>query len=174
MGKSEEAEEQRRKLRANVYVNCWHLNERESGAMWTLYGQQSGSVAIRSTFKRLVDVLPEWIQTSLVDYVDYHDPNISKDHRTGLKQFVLKHRSYEHEHELRAIACNRPGSGFPSDAIMRGVGLRMPVPLDHLLECVFVSPKAPVWFCDVVSGLLQKYFCMVGVSPSEFDIDPIY
>ena len=33
-----------------VFVNCWHLNEHESAAMWRLYLSGSEGVAIRSSF----------------------------------------------------------------------------------------------------------------------------
>src|SRR6266481_4101105 len=37
----------------SYYLNCWHVNEYESDAMWKLYTQGSQAVAIQSTFKKL-------------------------------------------------------------------------------------------------------------------------
>src|SRR5258706_406031 len=38
--------------RKNYCVNCWHVNEGESAAMWDLYANSKG-IAIRSTVGRL-------------------------------------------------------------------------------------------------------------------------
>ena len=40
-----------------TYMNCWHVNECESAAMWKLYGTSNQAVAIVSTFQRLLDTL---------------------------------------------------------------------------------------------------------------------
>src|SRR5208282_6800049 len=37
-------------IRFNAYINCWHMNSKESDAMWKLYGSSTGeTVAIRTT-----------------------------------------------------------------------------------------------------------------------------
>ena len=41
------------------FVNCWHMNEHESEAMWKLYARSEYAVSIESTYARLVNVLPE-------------------------------------------------------------------------------------------------------------------
>ncbi len=38
--------------RESTFVNCWHVNEHESVAMWQLYAKEKTSIAIQSTFKR--------------------------------------------------------------------------------------------------------------------------
>jgi hypothetical protein len=43
--------------RHNVIVNCWHMNESESPAMWDLHAKLDYGVAIKTTFKRLSDSL---------------------------------------------------------------------------------------------------------------------
>ncbi len=34
-------------------VNCWHMNEQESAAMWKLYSQTTEAIALVSTYERL-------------------------------------------------------------------------------------------------------------------------
>ena len=97
-----------------VAVNCWHINEFESAAMWQLYSNFNGGIAIQSTFKRLREsflgnkkkprfpegeVVP--VSIGMVDYIDY-----AKDRNNSgniMSVCLTKRKSYEHEHELRAI-----------------------------------------------------------------------
>jgi hypothetical protein len=65
------------KFRQHRCVNCWHLNDYESAAMWELYSKADG-VAIRSSLSRLLQSFPEtvpvrqWgIRGDPVTYVDY-------------------------------------------------------------------------------------------------------
>lgn len=41
------------KDKKRVFVNCWHLNEYESAAMWDLYLKNEEGVAIQTTFNRI-------------------------------------------------------------------------------------------------------------------------
>jgi hypothetical protein len=36
-----------------TFVNCWHLNEAESDAMWKLYGSNGKPIAVQTTYGRL-------------------------------------------------------------------------------------------------------------------------
>ena len=37
-----------------ITINCWHLNDYESAAMWKLYGGVNKGIAIQSTFDRMI------------------------------------------------------------------------------------------------------------------------
>jgi hypothetical protein len=50
--------DQRRALRENVYVSCWHMNDCESAAMWSLYSKSYDSICIQTTFAELASALP--------------------------------------------------------------------------------------------------------------------
>ncbi len=54
-------------------INCWHMNEHESAAMWKLYLKSDEGIAIQSTYKKLKDSLidEERIFLSIVNYIDY-------------------------------------------------------------------------------------------------------
>ena len=45
-------------IRGWTYVNCWHMSDVDSEAMWKLYANDEGAVAIQSTYDRLRSVLP--------------------------------------------------------------------------------------------------------------------
>src|SRR5215470_10304141 len=42
-----------RLLPANTFLNCWHVNNGESEAMWSLYTTRTYGVALQSTITRL-------------------------------------------------------------------------------------------------------------------------
>lgn len=39
--------------RQYYYLNCWHLSEYESAAMWSIYLKNNEGIAIQTTFKKL-------------------------------------------------------------------------------------------------------------------------
>lgn len=54
-------------------INSWYMKEYESAAMWRLYAQTNEAVAIKSTFKRLRESLPnsDELLIGKVKYIDY-------------------------------------------------------------------------------------------------------
>ena len=52
-------------------ISCWYSARHESAAMWSLYARNTDAIAIRTTFKRFRDVVPEQANVGLVKYVDY-------------------------------------------------------------------------------------------------------
>src|SRR4051812_23990948 len=67
--------------RHNVYVNCWHVNEGESDAMWKLYLKGSEGIAIRTTVGRLCQsfdpTAPELIQVGRMKYLEWDRSSIA-------------------------------------------------------------------------------------------------
>jgi hypothetical protein len=57
------------------HINCWHINDQESAAMWAIYAGLGKGVAIRSTFSRLIRSLQgkDEIYVGVVNYIDYKD-----------------------------------------------------------------------------------------------------
>src|SRR5208283_5194086 len=104
------------------FVNCWHMNEVESAAMWKIYSTSKDSVCLQTTFARLRDVLPEDdVYIGVVNYISYDRDMIPDDN--GLWPLFHKRKSFEHERELRALwsniknmDCNGPPSDvYPDD-----------------------------------------------------------
>jgi hypothetical protein len=101
----------RKYARRYSYVNCWHVNEQESTAMWKLYASSHQAIAIQSTFSQLNKSLPcnfdeSPIYLGLVNYIDYENERVLKgdiqDLLDPLKPLAYKRKSFEHERELRA------------------------------------------------------------------------
>ena len=184
--RQKELHEVREKLRQTVYVNCWYSNPYESDAMWALYGPEKKAVAIRTTYRRLFASLNDGVLANplrmiigTTDYVDF-DRDIGGDHRKHLNFFFTKRQSFAHEHELRVVvedarsddqrSLNLP---LPNGVTLADGGLRIPVPLNALVEHVFVSPKAELWFVDVVTKLSCVYEITAPVKRSDLDRKPL-
>src|SRR5258708_24978578 len=93
-----------RKVREWIFVNCWHINTIESAAMWEQYGQKNKGIAIRSAFARLRDSLSSSnhiMHIGMMNYIDYAKDMIPDGN--AFHALFCKRRSFEHEHELRAV-----------------------------------------------------------------------
>jgi hypothetical protein len=142
-------EELRRLPRKQFYVNCWHLNQDDSAAMWSLYSGRAG-VAIKSTIGRLrrcLSTAPGPPSIGLVRYVDYTKVTINEV--GGYPVAHLKRKSFDHEHELRASLIRNISEATP--------GIHVPIDLDSLIEEIVVEPKADDWVTAVVSNVVKKY-----------------
>ncbi|HIH94953.1 TPA: hypothetical protein HA338_13355 [Methanosarcina acetivorans] len=53
-------------------------------------------------------------------------------------------------------------------------GIYVPVSLDILIEKIFVSPKAPKWFLDLVRSISIKYGLDKEVIQSDLYNGPLY
>ncbi len=85
----------------SVFVNCWHINEKESDLMWKLFTKEKG-ITIQTTLKKIRDsfsIYPQRVYPRKVTYVDDIENNVSVSwvpHRYSKKQ-----KKYSYENELR-------------------------------------------------------------------------
>jgi hypothetical protein len=139
-------------------ISCWHMNESESAAMWSLYLKSDEGIAVQSTFKKLKKSLidDEDIYLRVVRYIDYEKDYI--DARNLFAPFVHKRKSFEHERELRGLILKWPtGSGkkyFEEETIMGGTPIK--VDLEELIEKIYIAPNAPLWFANFVKTVVKK------------------
>jgi hypothetical protein len=190
------------KNRRHVFVNCWHMNDDESEAMWKLYSKSSDAVAVQSTYERLSDSFKEYdeedVYIGTVNYIDYKKQPVplstAKEPVVNLfYPFIHKRRSFEHERELRAVISywgETPELMYDGDEEIeipqpkvksekfykeKGVlfGLNVPVNLDELIENIFVSPTANKWFEDVVNSVMKKYGLNQKAEKSPLADDPL-
>jgi hypothetical protein len=149
--------------KTHTFISCWHANEHESEAMWRLYSSfLPNAIAIRTTSERLEMALGRdpSIELGHVEYIDL------KSVYAGVNDaFWRKHISYTHECEVRAIH---------RDHECEGIGKAFPCNLSTLIDAVFVSPKAPVWFRDLVNSVNAKYSIGVAVAESELVAEPFF
>ena len=113
----------RQARRMTTAINCWHINEHESVAMWALYVRSSEGVAIASRVGRLDDAfqkstfLPGRARWGMgrVAYVDYE--GLAESWGIGAPEpFLCKRVAYAHEQELRAFILERTACLTPTSS----------------------------------------------------------
>lgn len=149
--------------RRHTFISCWHESEYESEAMWKVYSvNYKNAVAIQTTTLHLYQALGKNPNISIgkVKYVDYNN------HFSPINgAYWYKRKSFEFEREVRAIIKNRK-------ADFRGC--LIPVDLDILIDCVYISPYAPSWFEEVVSSVMNKYGIDKPLFHSTMKENPFY
>lgn len=164
--------EQRRAIRSlgqrRTYANCWHMNDCESAAMWSVYSRSGEGIAIQSTFRRLREsfISPDHDQRVSISVVKYFDHEIEAVPETNIfMPYLHKKRSFDFEHELRVLCAGVGGSagegGLNPETFPTLPGKYIDVSLSTLIECVYVAPKSPGWLTElvqsVVAGVVARY-----------------
>ncbi|MBB5055448.1 hypothetical protein HDF16_000117 [Granulicella aggregans] len=126
-------------------LNCWHINESESEAMWRLYATTGSGIAIESTKDRLRGLLTaDGIIVDRVRYMDFEKDEIEKGHRHyGL---FIKRNSFAHEQELRATIL------LPTP----GIGTSVPCDMNALIVNIHIAPQAPLFYTDTVKYIVDR------------------
>lgn len=156
-----------RHLDRTVVVNCWHLADGESAAMWRIYGGSQPAVCVQSTYGRLRECLPD-VDICRVRYIDYRVQPVPESHL--ILPLLHKRRSFEHERELRAFLS--PGR-LHIGTREADKGYWRTVDLQRLVQRVYVAPAAPSWFAQLVVKVLARYGLPVPVLHSALDDAPL-
>lgn len=161
-------------IREWTFVNCWHMNEHESAAMWRLYAKSDEAIVVQSTYVDLVALLPDNIFVGCVQYIDYDKDWLPEGN--AFYPFVHKRKSFEHEREVRAIIQELPIEG---DSVVVGKpnlnpGQYVKVELTLLIQTVRVAPTSPSWLRDLVEAVCRKYGYNWVVAKSSLDAEPVY
>lgn len=164
-------------IRRFTFINCWHMNEHESAAMWRLYSQSNEAVSIQSTFARLKDSFNgtnENIYIGMVNYIDYETQWMPEGNM--FYPFVHKRLSFEHEREIRAVFQYLPTNGERIDwnQSLYEYGKDIDIDLDTLIDRVYVSPIAPRWFFELVQAVVQRYGLRKEVVYSDLNSKPVF
>jgi len=147
-----------------TFINCWHLSSYESEAMWRLYAKDiTNAIAIQTTFQRLYEALYKepTIAIGKIQYIDF-----SKRFTSVNDAFWYKQKSFDHEKEVRLVAVDNARRGQP--------GVSFPIDINLLIESIYVSPYAPLWFYDVVESILDKYCLGKSILQSQMKAIPFY
>lgn len=171
----------------NTIVNCWHMNERESFAMWRLYAPNNQGVAIRSTVDQLISCFQSYdgdtyhqeghwmprlfVKVGIVKYIDFD----SYDGQ-GEEIYLLKRLSFEHERELRAVVEDHSFMGDPHSNYPRfpRSGDYVPCDVKKLINEIYVPPGAPHWFRSIIASVVNKYGYDFPIKQSELDREPVH
>ena len=93
-----------------IMVNCWHVSEEESEAMWRLYSENGKAVAVETTLAALSQSIElknssRAVHIYPVKYLDFFDSTLEPRDCVveGHLAPLLKRSSYQHEREVRAF-----------------------------------------------------------------------
>lgn len=157
-------------------INCWHMNDYESAAMWKLYLKSNEGIAIKSTYSRLYSALSSSefdINIGKVKYIDYENDIFPLDN--GFYPFVHKRKSFEHEQELRALIWLKSAH---NNKLIENIdvlyGINIEVDLNKLIESIYVSPNSPKWIYDLIVSIIKRYKLNKNVYQSKINESPIY
>ncbi len=170
-------------VRKSNFVNCWHINEIESSAMWDVYCGRGNGIAIKSTFgrlKRAFDKFEKNVYIGKVNYdIDYIDPNNQGISEKNLFNYVLnKQKFFEYENELRCVISKKievfknveiielsPENMAKKFAEIKEIpidqGIYADIDLNLLIEKIVISPHSEKWFKKILESesesILDKF-----------------
>jgi hypothetical protein len=173
----EKAKQMRKQLRESVLVNCWHINEHESAAMWKLYVRSDKGISVKSTVQRLIDGIrcAEEVYVGAVQYRDYDGapfPSMNVFH-----PFMSKRKSFAYEQELRAVIWDQErfaGLSGSWPVHKRDCGTNAATDLDRLIEEIRVLPGARPVFREFIASICTKYCLKKETKQSRLDDIPLY
>jgi len=174
--------------RFSNYINCWHMNDNESDAMWKLYGNPVGdTVAIRTTVGRLIKSLGKAGGIEVyIGKINYKEPDRPADNLYW--PVIYKRKPFQHEKELRL--CVHPSSDNPPSLTelkqalanlgidhWHGVvdtlkksgnkGIQVPVDLTQLIQKVVLCPNSEEWLFDSVRHIIKDKISHKRIVKSE-------
>jgi hypothetical protein len=159
---AQEAARVRASLRDSIgkyYVNCWHMNELESAAMWSIYGKSQQGIAITSTLSAMAAQFStrdpmdadHWrIALVGVEYIDHQTTAVQEDN--AMRLLGTKSISYGYENEVRLALIPPVQKDFSAVD-----GVSLPIDLGTLLTGVYIHPQAPPWFRSAAQSVSLKF-----------------
>lgn len=166
-----------------TYINCWHMNESESAAMWDLYSDSKDSIAIETTYKNLTMNLPSNTFIGCVEYINYAETQMPIENQ--FTTFLYKRKSFSHENEIRIVMqderriVNQDGYSYLKEQKDHDendfIGEFIKINVEDLIDTIHVSPTAKESFLKLVEKVVKKdYNLDIKVKQSDLYKDPIY
>lgn len=145
-------------MRRTTYISCFHINDFESAAMWSLYSKNSG-IAIQTTVQQLIDAMREEEKNIYIGEVGYYDYRKDYIFRINdLFSFVIsKRKSFEHERELRCVFSYYNYRDVYTNSKKYPSGVDINVDLSFLIEKVYISPYAEPFLKDILEKVIKQY-----------------
>lgn len=156
------------------FINCWHINDMQSDAMWKIFLKTNNGIAIKSTVKRIKKSLEKTKEDIHIGKVYYRDfskttffdlmrepQNIwpNSNGRGGcVNQYNYKRISFEHEKELRLNFIDLPiphatKNGTPRAPLEQKI---IEIDINELIEEIVVAPFSDSWFKPLIERLTQQ------------------
>lgn len=153
------------------YVNCWHCNENESDAMWKLYVKGNQGIAIRTTFRKLIDSIKNEQKKIVIKYVEYKDQWKSHPDNKHIHIYtcLTKKKCFEHEKEVRLIWHNETAE---NSNCVGPEGIEISCNRTTLIDTVYLAPTNSAWFKLIIEKILHNYRIKAEVKQSYLDSEP--
>jgi len=135
---------------SRLFFNCWHMNDGESDAMWKIYVNGTGGVAISSTTTRLRQCFQNTSEDVSLGKIRYAVGDHGYDADNLVRRYMRKKPAFRHEQEVRLVFYDEADKHSNSSEVM----LNVDVPT--LIEKIIVSPKAEKWFFVIGAGCHRK------------------
>ncbi len=155
-----------------IAVNCWHLNENESMAMWKIYAGVKKGIAIQTTVGKLKVAFNRFRDSVRIGEISYTDEPI--EHPTGwsVDKFVscmTKRKCFEYEKELRALIWDTTEVGRENDG-----SIVVPIEVNSLIENVYLSPTSEDSLVDMIRDLMVNQGINVTPIKSQIPATPCF
>jgi hypothetical protein len=139
------------KQRKRMYVNCWHLGNHESEAMWRIYCGEDG-VAIVLPYAVLRPAISNgsaWIGT--VKYLDYKTAVLSIGN--VFRVALHKRQEFSYEKEARIVSFGANPNPSPDDAGPPFITIPWDI---ELIQKIVVNPYAADWYLATIRETLER------------------
>lgn len=172
-------------LKSSHLINCWHINNTESDAMWRIYLKDNEGVAIQTTPKKLFESLgncTEKIYPGKVRYLDY-DKDVFHDSEEYPYQsynvsvpFVHKRLAFAHEKEFRLVfeihEAYRNKEYWENQPFHKGK--LVPINVSSLVEKIILPPTIDQPTKKKIATLASSYGYSFTLEDSKLLDKPIY
>ncbi|MFO7606108.1 MAG: hypothetical protein R6W72_07405 [Desulfurivibrionaceae bacterium] len=173
------------------YVSCWHAAEHESMALWSIYGEECGGVALKTSMGKLSKAFSPRSESHdsnlfsqevcAVQYIDYKTEHPFLNDLCG--PLCYKRQAFAFEQEIRVIRMLLPTTPTRREDGSKGRAIHMAEPpertgmlveteLGELVDEIYVAPESPAYLLDSVRGVLKRYEFSIPVRQSELDDIP--
>lgn len=173
------------KTKQATVINCWHINDTESDAMWRLYLKDNEGVAIQSNISRIketISCVTESIGMSKVRYLNYendiwyHEIDYPITTYNTLTPLVHKRIEFSQENEFRLLmnvdAVNDDEDFWLLQENQKGKFVK--VNLNVLTESIYLPPTIDKIAEGKIKEMSRKYGYDFEFRESKLSKPPIY
>lgn len=173
------------KFKKGMIINCWHINNNESDAMWRLYLKDNEGVAIQTNAKRIRQsfvISNEEIQSSKIRYINYendiwfHFNEYPSRNYSFLTPFVHKRIEFNHEQEFRLFHEIHEAIDDEDywDTQEKHNGKFIGVDVSTLIEKVWLPPTIDIKAEERIINMTKDFGFDFEFSHSKLESEPYY
>lgn len=160
-------------IRTHTFVNCWHMNNSESDAMWNIFCVNKEGLAIKSTIQSLKESLESYKEGDIYFSKIYYGEDRPEIEFNYIYPFLCKRVNFEHEKEFRVIISKyNIDHSLSQSAQVLDNGIVVDVDIQKLVHEIKIHPFAEDWFVGLINKVTQKFNLEVNVSKSELYTSP--